>query len=216
MENGEPLRALSTHAPSVLILRESVLPYLRERVCEMLETAAQSLAPHYKLGVVDAWRPLSRQIRIYEWMTNAAKEAFPHRDDTQIKRTVNRFVAPPYRKAPPGHCTGAAVDVWLLDKDGNVLDVSKPYERFQAAPTFSHGLDPEAFKLRMMLFEAMTTVGFSNCRDEWWHYSFGDAGWAVRAGLHECFYDLIELEEDYSEHEAKHAASMAGRPNPFL
>ena len=31
----------------------------------------------------------------------------------------------------------------------------------------------------MMIYEAITGR-VSNCRDEWWHYSYGDAGWAVR------------------------------------
>jgi D-alanyl-D-alanine dipeptidase len=36
----------------------------------------------------------------------------------------------------------------------------------------------------------MLDVGFSNCRDEYWHYSFGDSAWAVRIGASECPYGL--------------------------
>jgi D-alanyl-D-alanine dipeptidase len=38
----------------------------------------------------------------------------------------------------------------------------------------------------------MLSVGFSNCEDEYWHYSFGDAAWAVRTGADHCVYGLIE------------------------
>ena len=63
----------------------------------------------------------------------------------------------------------------------------------------------------------MLNAGFSNCRDEWWHYSYGDAGWAVRFGLKECFYGLIHLEPElFAGLEAEHIESMKDRTNSFL
>jgi D-alanyl-D-alanine dipeptidase len=38
----------------------------------------------------------------------------------------------------------------------------------------------------------MLGAGFSNCHEEYWHYSFGDAAWALRTGSPYCFYGLIE------------------------
>jgi D-alanyl-D-alanine dipeptidase len=70
---------------------------------------------------------------------------------------------------------------------------------------------------RDLLVNAMLGAGFSNCRDEWWHYSYGDAGWAVRANRDRCFYGLVHLPEElYAELELEHAAAMDGRPNPFM
>ena len=63
----------------------------------------------------------------------------------------------------------------------------------------------------------MIEAGFSNCRDEWWHYSYGDAGWAVRTGAPTCMYGLIELDEQlYQEQQAEWEVMHAQRPNPFL
>jgi D-alanyl-D-alanine dipeptidase len=108
--------------------------------------------------------------------------------------------------------------VWLLDANNEPIDVSSPFEeRFQAAPTYTLGLTEEALTNRMMLVETMLAEGFSNCRDEWWHYSYGDAGWAVRTGAPECFYGLIGLEPDL--YEAQELASLEAfktRTNPFL
>jgi D-alanyl-D-alanine dipeptidase len=60
-------------------------------------------------------------------------------------------------------------------------------------------------------------AGFSNCRDEWWHYSYGDAGWAVRMGLDACIYDAIDLPmEEYAEKEEVWVRLFQSRPNPFL
>lgn len=68
-----------------------------------------------------------------------------------------------------------------------------------------------------MLHDAMVTVGFSNCRDEWWHYSYGDAGWAVRVGEAQCFYGKVDLDFDlYADLEELAKEQIKTRTNPFL
>lgn len=216
-DNGEPLVNLREAAPSTIIYRSQTIPYCRERVAAMAEQAAKSLPDGYRLGITDAWRPLKRQIMIYEFMTRCAREAYPDRDGPALRRTVNRWVAPPGRKAPPGHCTGAAIDLVLLDRDGALVDVSAPYGRIEGGPTFIYGLTEEARRHRFMLYEAMVAAGFSNCRDEWWHYSYGDAGWAVRLGLTDCVYGLIELPDElYLEEQRIWEENIRRRENPFL
>lgn len=204
-------------APSVRILRPQTIPFVRATVAVMAEAAAKSLPAGIFLGVSDAWRPFQRQVNIYEWMTAQAREAFPDRDAMTLRRTVNRWVAPPHRKAPPGHCTGAAIDVMLVDADGELLDVTSPYDRFTAAPTYTIGLSEEAQANRTALVEAMLGVGFSNCRDEWWHYSYGDSGWAVRLGKPLAIYGLAELPAElYEEQEKLWQEALKERTNPFL
>lgn len=216
-ECGEPLVDVREACPSIFVPRPQVIPYLRRTVADMLERAAASMPPGHRLGIVECWRPIDRQRRIYDWHFQAAREAFPHRDHAALRRTVCRFVAPVDQKAPPGHCTGAAVDVHLYDEAGELIDVNRPYERFQAPMTYALGLDPEAQRARMMIVDAMLGAGFSNCRDEWWHYSWGDAGWAVRVGEPTCRYGLIELPEDlYAEQERLWIEAYRDRPNPFL
>lgn len=197
--------------------REQVIPFVRETVARMCHEASLKLPSGYNLGLVEGWRPIERQQRIYDFMWRCAQEAFPNRNHAALRRTVCRWVAPTDQKAPPGHCTGAAVDVWILDDNGEPIDVISPFERFQVAATYSIGLTDYAYRNRMLLVEAMLEVGFSNCRDEWWHYSWGDAGWAVRTGVDECHYGLAHLPlELYGQLEELHAAGMAERPNPFL
>ncbi len=216
-ENGEPLVHISEAAPSIRLYRPQVIPYVRLTVARMCEAAAQQLPRGFHLALVEGWRPVQRQQRIYDFMWRAAQEAYPHRGDHSLRRTVCRWVAPTDQKAPPGHCTGAAVDVWLIDEQSEPIDVTSPYDRFHAAPTYSLGLSEQATANRAVLVQAMMGAGFSNCRDEWWHYSFGDAGWAVRMGLGECFYGLATLEHElYEELEKLHEESMKLRQNPFL
>ena len=217
LEHGEPLVDVREAAPSLKLLRPQVIPYVRETVARMCEEAARALPSGVYLGLVEGWRPIERQQRIYDFMWNCAKEAFPHRSYANLRRTVCRWVAPTDQPAPPGHCTGAAVDVWLVDENLEPLDVTSPYDRFHAAPTYALGLSEQASQNRAILVDAMLGAGFSNCRDEWWHYSYGDAGWSVRMGLDECVYGLATLPvELYEDLERQHAEGMKERQNPFL
>ncbi len=216
-ENGDPLVDIREFAPKVRVLRPQVIPYVRRPVAEMCARASDVLPEGVHLGLIEGWRPLSRQQRIYDFMWAAAREAFPGRDQAALRRTVCRWVAPTDQKAPPGHCTGAAVDVWLVDDANEPIDVSSPYDRWQAAPTFTLDLSEEAYRNRHLLVQTMLAQGFSNCRDEWWHYSYGDAGWAVRVGMEECAYGLVHLDPDlYVGLEEEHAEGMKERTNPFL
>jgi len=183
----------------------------------MLEKAAQAVGPGFGLGVVDAWRPFERQVRIYEWMAKNLDEARPELTYAAKRRILCRFVAPVDQKAPPGHTTGAAVDVYLVTPEGETVDTTSPYPRLRGAPTYVFGLNPEAHANRMRLVEAMLGAGFSNCRDEWWHYSYGDAGWAVRTGEDACFYGRIDMaEEIYAAQMDAWEEMVLKRGNPFL
>jgi D-alanyl-D-alanine dipeptidase len=216
VDNGEPLVDLRVVAPTVKIGRTTTIPYCRQTVAEMVERAAQTLPDGVFLAVTDAFRPFIRQQKIYEWMMGCLHEAYPDMPYSGLRRRACRWVAPVDQKAPPGHCTGAALDIMLLDAAGEPLDLTSPFERFQASPTYAFGLSEEALGNRTMMIEAMLAQGFSNCRDEYWHYSYGDAGWAVRMGGTDCFYGLVELDESiWADHQAEWVEALTSRPNPF-
>lgn len=217
IENDEPLVDMRSYAPSVKLFRAAVIPHCRARVAEMAEAAAKALPKGYHLGLVEAWRPIDRQQRIYDFMWRSALEAFPNRSHASLRRTVCRWVAPTDQKAPPGHCTGGALDVWLVDDAGEQIDTTSGLHRFGTAPTYTIGLTDEAHRNRMILVEAMLAQGFSNCRDEWWHYSFGDAGWAVRLGHNTCCYGKVLMDPlTYAEKEELWIEAAKERKNPFL
>ena len=217
VENGEPLVEMSVACPSLVRLRPGTIGWCRRSVATMAESAAQSLPAGIQLGYSEAWRPLVRQRMIFDWMWEQLEVARPGLSYAAKRRQVCRWVAPVDQKAPPGHCTGAALDVYLLDDQGAVIDLVSPLTRFGSAPTYVHGLDPVSQANRSLLINAMLGSGFSNCRDEFWHYSFGDAGWAVRTDNATCSFGLVELDPQHWEHEQKiWEAGLVGRPNPFL
>jgi hypothetical protein len=135
------------------------------------------------------------------------REAHPEWPLSALRRATNRFFAPYDQPAPPGHCTGGAVDVILLGPDGEPLDVTSPLEGWAAAYTWSERLADESRRNRMILVEAMLGAGFSNCRVEYWHYSWGDSAWAVRVGEKCCPYGWATAPPLV---EARHTGAIAG------
>lgn len=190
VETGEPLVDIRLHCPKVVVL-EKCCPYLRRSVATRLNDAAASLPIDYRLQVSTALRTLANQASHWDAYAAKLREAHPEWSRATLHRQVNRFYAPYDQKAPPGHCTGGAVDVQLLGPDGELVDMVSPLAGWAAAYTWSADLCEEARANRMLMVNAMLRVGFSNCREEYWHYSWGDSAWAVRVGYRECPYGLV-------------------------
>jgi D-alanyl-D-alanine dipeptidase len=186
-ESGEPLVDLRNVIPDLPILKATAVPWVREGVARRLIHAIQELKP-YGIGLREGWRSLDRQKFIYDRYFDTLNDRLPF---ATRRRLANRFFAPYDQKAPPGHSTGGAIDVWLLDATGEAIALDGAGRRFKSAPTFSPRLPENVRRLRLILHDAMAAAGFTNCRDEWWHYSFGDSGWAVRAGESVCIYGAI-------------------------
>ena len=183
----EALVDVRAHCPDV-VWQEKICPYLRRTVADMVNRAQASLPAGYRLNSGTALRTLTMQARGWDGFYKKNQEAHPEWPISALCRTTNKYFAPYDQPAPPGHCTGGAIDVGLLDSDGKSLDMIAPTEGWQAAYTWSDLIGDEAKRNRMMMVEAMLGAGFSNCRDEYWHYSYGDSAWAVRVGEKSCPY----------------------------
>ena len=82
------------------------------------------------------------------------------------------FLADPRRGSP--HSRGAAVDLSLVDRDGQLLDMGTPFDAF--TPLSHHGaaaVPAAAQRNRLVLLGLMTTAGWDFYSKEWWHsYNF--------------------------------------------
>lgn len=203
-ENGEPFEDYSNLSPQ-LILSKPVYDYsratlVRRSVFEKLREAIDALPKSYRLGIIEGWRPgyIQRRMWLTSWLR--FKKLHPDWSDHQVKRIVNRFVAPPDAAVPPPHSTGGAVDIQLYDGNGKLLDLSSPYEMFdpRSYPVDAKGLSDEATKNRTILRDAMLASGMTNYPSEWWHWSFGDQGWAYRGGHAHAIYGKVESPEGWS------------------
>ena len=194
-ENHEPLVDIRQWCPDVRVL-DKTCPYLRRTVANMLNEAVRFLPSGYRLQVSTALRTIDEQRHHWDNYYARLRSEHPTWSEAVLRRATNRYFAPTDQIAPPGHCTGGALDVQLLDADGNILDLSAPLTQWKAAYTWTERISPEARWLRMIMVEAMLSAGFSNCREEFWHYSYGDSAWAVRTGRIECPYGLVQPPRD--------------------
>lgn len=224
IENNEPLIDLRIACPLVMFpadagTPEGMKPFLRKTAAEMLDLASRKLLDEgFRLFALSAWRSFERQKELWKQHYELHKKFHPNWPESQLRRAANKYAAPVDHYAPPGHCTGGAIDVVLQKPDGNFVDILpdcgkdttgirvkdrvfenlslKEVTDWTMAATWSEKTPPGAKKLRMLLLETMLGVGFSNCRDEYWHFSFGDSGWAVRVGATKCPYGVAELPEN--------------------
>lgn len=194
LECGEPLVDYREACPDLFIdpprFDYRRVTYVRARVAAMLNEAIRRLPKGYRLSIIEGWRPPHIQERMYRWSWRRFQERHPDWSDVKLRRVVNRFTAPMNSKVPPPHSTGGAVDLILADADGNRLDMTSPYDRKdpQSFPTHVLGLSDEARRHRQILIDVLTPTGLTNYPSEYWHWSFGDQGWAYRTGTESAIY----------------------------
>jgi len=137
-----------------------------------------------RIYIIEGWRAPLIQRRMYAAAWNRFARLYPDRSPTALKRIVNRFTAPVNTRVPPPHSTGGAMDITLTDMEGNPLDVRAPYA-YRDPKGFAFAapdLTDESRRNRDTLAEAMTATGITNYPAEFWHWSYGDQGWAYRGG----------------------------------
>ena len=131
--------------------------YLHTAAAKQLMESARLAARHgLGLKIFDAFRPTEAQWKLWE-----------HTPDPD-------FLAHPERGSP--HSRGVAVDLTLIDGNGNELDMGTGFDAF--TPLSHHGnpdISKEAEKNRLLLMGIMTTAGWDFFRNEWWHYQLFDS-----------------------------------------
>ena len=150
--------------------------FIRESVAIML-SQAQSLFPKgLFLKVVDGYRPMEAQKKIYKQVFLEMKNKFPNLSNKEIETETDKFVANP--KIIPPHTTGGAVDLTIVDKKLKELDFgTKVNEISEKSATKFPFKSKEIVRNRKLLIKIMRKVGFVNYPLEWWHWDFGDRIW---------------------------------------
>jgi D-alanyl-D-alanine dipeptidase len=113
--------------------------------------------------------------------------------EAALTRVASRYSAPPHDRVPPPHVTGGAVDLMLADCAGAELDHCSPYDPGdpRCFPFDAPGLSEEARRVRAILAHALLSSGLTNYPTEFWHWSYGDQGWAYRGGHDHAIYGAI-------------------------
>lgn len=172
----------------------------REFVARRLREAAARLAPGYGLLLFDAYRSRETQADLFQMVLADVRAAHPDWDAAAVERQARLFAAHPddtARFAVLPHNSGGAIDLAICRLDtgemcdfGTAFDAAEPASRsdfFETEPDPAHGFTPERWLTvrhnRRMLFNLMKQAGFSNYREEWWHYDLGDCLWAQAVGV---------------------------------
>jgi D-alanyl-D-alanine dipeptidase len=106
----------------------------------------------FTIKIYDCYRPLSIQKKMWEIVSNP------------------KYVADP--KKGSIHNRGGAVDISLVDHNGNEPDMGTTFDYFgpQAAHTYKD-LSKQILANRKFLKKIMQENGFNSFESEWWHYN---------------------------------------------
>ena len=131
--------------------------FLHPAAADALARAARAAGElGLRLRIFDAYRPTEAQWVL--WRHTPCAE----------------FLADPRRGSP--HSRGAAIDLTLVDGDGEALDMGCGFDDFTArAHHAAAGLGAAARRNRLLLLGVMTEAGWDFYRNEWWHYQLFDA-----------------------------------------
>lgn len=96
-----------------------------------------------------------------------------------------RYVANPNKGSM--HNRGMAVDLTIVDKDGNELDMGTGFDDFtpKAHVTYTN-LPKKVLENRELLTQTMEACGFRGTSTEWWHFSYKGALRELADWLWEC------------------------------
>lgn len=197
-DNGEPLIDIFALCPLLSWAKESPkfdFPrsgLARVSVAEMLRKAQEKLPPGFRLQIVGAFRPFEIQKEMYQAAGYELREQHPDWSDELLTNYLNVFSAPPILETPPPHTTGGAVDLAILNENGERIDMTSPFEiGWESAPTYMQGLSDTARRNRDLLIGVLMHAGLTNFPGEWWHWSYGEPGWALRGGHPVALYHAV-------------------------
>lgn len=128
-------------------------PEAAARLARAIDLAAQQ---GLRFRLFDAFRPQEAQWRLWN-----------HTPDPE-------FLADPHIGS--SHSRGVAVDLTLLDTQGQPLDMGTAFDAF--TPASHHGstaISPAAQANRHLLLGIMSSAGWDFYVNEWWHYQLFNA-----------------------------------------
>ncbi|WP_435577474.1 M15 family metallopeptidase [Gilvibacter sp.] len=131
-------------------------------ICLLRPEAAQALneaneyfmSLGYCIQIYDCYRPYPVQKKLWEKVPNPA------------------YVANPYDGGSI-HNRGAAVDLTLVDFNGDPVDFGTDYDYFGREAHIDYmEHSSEVLSNRKLLSEGLAKFGFKGIRTEWWHFSY--------------------------------------------
>lgn len=208
-ENGEPLVDIALtkdipYGPSPVVPNNTNYTKMRQSVYEKLKKAQTKLPEGLRFCLYEAYRSLDVQEKIFDERYGELKKNYPSQPHEALFIESTKFVSPVVNldgsKNIPPHSTGAAIDVYLIDKTGKPVDMGilldDTYQDIDGkyCKTDSNLISDEAKRYRKIMGDALASVGFVNYPTEYWHWSYGDRYWAYHTQQkHALYHSYQEL-----------------------
>jgi D-alanyl-D-alanine dipeptidase len=192
-DNQEPMVNLINQSeivcgPSPEIPNNTDYTKMRKTVYEKLIQAQKLLPTGLSFCLYEAYRSLSLQKMLFDTRYAKVKALHPDWQHPQIFAETIKLVSPMINldgsnNIPP-HSTGGAIDVYLLDDQGEYVEMGihpKDWMSDQDGSlslSASQVISAEAKKNRKIMHDVLLAVGFVNYGTEYWHWSYGDRYWA--------------------------------------
>ena len=118
----------------------------------LVEANKKFIKKGYRIKLFDCYRPLDIQKRMWEIVSNP------------------EYVANPAKGSI--HNRGGAVDITLVDRSGNELEMGTTFDFFGKEASHNYtNFSPKIINNRKLLKSVMIESGFNSFDSEWWHYN---------------------------------------------
>lgn len=199
-ENNEPLVSVSDYlfVAEPAYFNQGIAPddsmKIRKDIAEKLLATQENFDGAYQFKIWDGYRPRSVQDAIYNDYWKKIESEHPDWNDEQLNHEVEKFVtrATSLERIPP-HATGGAIDLTLVDHEGNELNMGTEFDHFgpESFPDYYDDKDKTIAANRALLRTALLDAGFTPDSDEWWHFDYGNQSWALRSGQQAALYGEV-------------------------
>ncbi|MGL6258740.1 M15 family metallopeptidase [Vibrio sp. WXL210] len=201
VESAEPLISVVNHIelgppPECPATRDNY-HFVRQGVLARLNLAQQSLPAGLRLRLYEGYRSPEFQRNLFAQQLAQVNTTHPQLSFPKRYQKAAQLVAPVEtvsgESLTPPHSSGGAVDIEIVDSNGEVIDFGmeiKDWARVPAAlcATNASGLATKAIQNRALLVSVMEAAGFVNYSREWWHFSYGDQYWAYLSDKRQAHY----------------------------
>lgn len=166
----------------------------------------QAECPGWNIQIFDALRPLPVQQFMVEQAIaevaiarNLNPATLSEADRDAILPEVQTFWAIPSSDpaTPPPHSTGGAIDVTLVNPQGEPINMGSPIDELSPRSYPDHFATSDAdnapvfHQRRQLLHRILTQAGFAQHPKEWWHFCYGDQMWAWLSRSPHAYYGRV-------------------------
>lgn len=197
-DNGSPLVSLKdcklplVYEPSIMKgYRYLVRGELVDKIARISECLKKKDKP---LVIRSAWRSFRHQRVLWEQNFASIQKKYPSKRIEEINEIVSYYIAPQHKST---HSTGGALDALIYDqKKDRILDfgTNKGFEieLSKKCYPFHPEISKQAKENRKLLIDQFESEDFVCDMKEYWHFDYGNIGWAIEKGKDNAFFGIIE------------------------